>query len=156
MKKDTSPMVPSVRHKQTVRIEEKNDIATFFDTTVEYPSDDLPEWFQPLQAIVEDRTFTDMVINLGEGVHYLISIAKEEDKEHEQDPVSWEYKEGCTCGICYRHKQLGDGDDMGAGAFDAIAYGENSEPDYEGLQRQADDMGAEKLALSWQRVTRTE
>lgn len=72
---DTSPLVPSTRHHQTVRIEEiNNPPSTLFDTTVEYPSDNLPEWFKPLQAIVEDDTFTSMDINLGDRVRYHISI----------------------------------------------------------------------------------
>lgn len=76
--KDISPMVPYKRYKRRVHIEEKNDIMKSFDTTVDYESDDLPEWFKPLQPIVEDSVFTSMVINL-DTTHYHITIAKRYD-----------------------------------------------------------------------------
>lgn len=80
-KKDTSPLVKPTRHKQTVRIQEiNNPPSSLFDTTVEYPSDELPEWFAPLQSIVEDSTFTSMDIHLGDKVTYHISIV--DKKEH--------------------------------------------------------------------------
>lgn len=80
-KKDTSPLVKPTRHKQTVRIQEVNTPpSSLFDTTVEYPSDELPEWFAPLQPIVEDSIFTSMDIHLGDKVTYLISIV--DKKEH--------------------------------------------------------------------------
>lgn len=76
--KDTSPMVRSRRIKRLVRIEERNTPPSkIFDVTVEYPSDALPEWFQGLQSIVEDETFTNMVINLGDRVHYHVTIVSE-------------------------------------------------------------------------------
>lgn len=79
-KKDTSPLVKPTRHKQTVRIQEVNTPpSSLFDTTVEYPSDELPEWFAPLQSIVEDDTFTSMDINLGERVRYHISIVDKKE-----------------------------------------------------------------------------
>lgn len=73
--KDTSPMIRSKRIKRMIQIEERNTPpSALFDRTVEYPSDGLPEWFQGLQSIVEDETFTGMEINLGNKVRYLISI----------------------------------------------------------------------------------
>jgi hypothetical protein len=78
--KDTSPLVKPSRHKQTVRIEEINTPpSSLFDTVVEYPSDDLPEWFAPLQSIVEDDTFTSMDIHLGDRVRYHISIVDKKE-----------------------------------------------------------------------------
>jgi len=78
--KDTSPMIPSSRHKQRVRIQEENKPeSSLFDTTVEYDSDDLPEWFKPLQPIVEDDTFTSMTINLGDRTFYHISIVDKKE-----------------------------------------------------------------------------
>lgn len=82
-------MVKSKRIKRLVRIEEKNiPPSRLFDVTVEYPSDALPEWFAPLQPIVEDETFTSMIINLGGKVHYHVTIvsksaqgAAQKDKE---------------------------------------------------------------------------
>jgi hypothetical protein len=86
-KKDTSPLVKPTRHKQTVRIQEVNTPpSTLFDVTVEYPSDDLPEWFKPLQSIVEDDTFTSMDINLGERVRYHISIVDKKEYDHSLFP----------------------------------------------------------------------
>ena len=79
-KKDTSPLVKPTRHKQTVRIQEVNTPpSSFFDTTREYPSDELPEWFAPLRSIVEDDTFTSMTINLGDKVAYHISIVDKQE-----------------------------------------------------------------------------
>jgi hypothetical protein len=78
--KDTSPMIRSRRIKRPIRIEERNDppMPNTFDTTVEYSSDALPEWFKGLQSVVEDETFTGMVITLGGGrVRYHISLANE-------------------------------------------------------------------------------
>lgn len=76
--KDTSPIVKAKRIKRQVRIEEKNTPSSWlFDVTVEYPSDALPEWFQGLQPIVEDETFTSMIINLGDKVHYHVTIVSE-------------------------------------------------------------------------------
>lgn len=74
-KKDTSPMIKSMRIKRMIRIEEANTPPSpVFDTCVEYPSYELPEWFSGLQSIVEDETFTSMEINLGDRVKYLISL----------------------------------------------------------------------------------
>lgn len=75
MSSDTSPMISSIRHKKRIRIQEVNDIATSFDTTVEYPSDALPDWFKPLQPIVEDWVFTSMQIHL-ETTHYHITVVE--------------------------------------------------------------------------------
>jgi hypothetical protein len=67
--KDTSPLIRSRRIKRQVSIREENTPPiAMFDTTVEYPSDQLPEWFAPLQSIVEDEAFTSMVIYLGNGL----------------------------------------------------------------------------------------
>lgn len=80
-KKDTSPLVKPTRHKQIIRIQEiNNPPSSLFDTIAEYPSDELPEWFAPLQSIVEDDTFTSMDIHLGDKVAYHISIV--DKKEH--------------------------------------------------------------------------
>jgi len=65
---DTSPIFGrSERIKRMIKIEELNDppMPNTFDTTVEYASDSLPEWFQGLQSVVEDAGFTGMVITLG-------------------------------------------------------------------------------------------
>ncbi|MGH2478124.1 MAG: hypothetical protein ACRDHW_00495 [Ktedonobacteraceae bacterium] len=78
--KDTSPMVPVTRIKRRVTIQEINDppMPNSFDTTVEYPSDDLPEWFAPLQSILEDRTVDGLDIQIGGGrVRYHISMKNE-------------------------------------------------------------------------------
>lgn len=77
-KKDTSPMVRSRRIKRFIRIQEENvPPSSLFDTTVEYPSDALPEWFAGLQSIVEDETFTSLDISIGEGrVLYHITIVR--------------------------------------------------------------------------------
>lgn len=76
-KKDTSPIFgPSRRIKRYVEIEEQNDtpMPNTFDTRVSYYSDNLPEWFAPLQPIIEDTSFTRMEITLGDGlVTYQIS-----------------------------------------------------------------------------------
>jgi hypothetical protein len=85
--KDTSPLVKPTRHKQTVRIQEiNNPPSSLFDVTVEYPSDDLPEWFKPLQSIVEDDTFTSMDIHLGDRVCYHISIVDKKEYDHSLFP----------------------------------------------------------------------
>lgn len=82
-KRDTSPMVKTRRIQRQVRIQETNNPpCSLFDTTVEYSSDDLPEWFAPLQAIVEDETFTDMRINLGGRVVYHITLVDEAERIH--------------------------------------------------------------------------
>ncbi len=86
-KKDTSPLVKPIRHKQTIRIEEiHTPVSPVFDVTVEYPSDDLPEWFAPLQSIVEDDTFTSMDVHLGEQVRYHISIVDKKEHDHSLFP----------------------------------------------------------------------
>lgn len=81
-KKDTSPMIRSKRIIRDIRIEEINNppAPNTFDTVVVYRSDDLPEWFEGLRAIVEDDTFSSMMINLGDRVRYEISIAANEDQ----------------------------------------------------------------------------
>jgi hypothetical protein len=72
---DTAPLVKSRRVCKLVRIQEVNTPpSSLFDTTVEYPSDSLPQWFAPLQSIVEDDTFTSASINLGGKVEYRIAI----------------------------------------------------------------------------------
>ncbi len=78
-KRDTSPFIRSQRIKRLVRIQEINNPPSFvFDQTVDYPSDALPEWFEGLQSIVEDETFTSMTINIRSGkVQYQISIVGE-------------------------------------------------------------------------------
>lgn len=79
MKKDTAPFVRSRRIKRKIRIQEENQPKSLtFDVVAEYSSDDLPEWFAPLQAIVEDETFTSMMINLGDRVRYSITLVSEE------------------------------------------------------------------------------
>lgn len=76
---DTSPMIRSRRIKRRVCIQEVNNPPSrLFDITAEYPSDDLPEWFAGLQSIVEDETFTRLIIFLGNGkVRYHITIKEE-------------------------------------------------------------------------------
>jgi len=75
-KRETAPFVASRRIIRNIRIQERNNPPSLaFDVDVVYASDALPEWFQGLQSIVEDETFTNMLINLGDSVHYLISIA---------------------------------------------------------------------------------
>lgn len=86
-KKDTSPLVKPTRHKQIIRIQEiNNPPSSLFDTIAEYPSDELPEWFAPLQSIVEDDTFTSMTINLGDKVAYHISIVDKKEYDHSLFP----------------------------------------------------------------------
>jgi hypothetical protein len=81
-KKDLSPMIKAKRIKRMIRIQEINTPpASSFDVIVEYPSDGLPEWFAPLQPIVEDETFTTMSINLNEKVYYRITIVHEVAQE---------------------------------------------------------------------------
>ena len=85
-KNDTSPFIRSRRIQRIVIIrEEGHPPSKLFDTVVTYPSNSLPEWFAPLQPIVEDETFTSMVINLGGAVYYKISI---EGKEGEMNNTS--------------------------------------------------------------------
>lgn len=75
---DTSPMVKARRIKRLIRIQEVNTPpSSLFDTSVEYPSDGLPEWFAGLQSIVEDETFTSMKIQLGKLVQYRITIVRD-------------------------------------------------------------------------------
>jgi hypothetical protein len=46
-----------------------------FDVTTAYPSDALPEWFAPLQPVLEDRTVDSMDIVIGGGrVRYHITL----------------------------------------------------------------------------------
>lgn len=73
VKKDTSPMVPSRCIKKYVQITEHNSVMKSMNTQVEYESDNLPEWFKPLQPIIEDETFSSMHISLGKDVHYFIT-----------------------------------------------------------------------------------
>ncbi len=75
--KDTSPFVQPTRVKRQVTIQEINDppAPNTFDTTVAYPSDALPEWFAPLQPVLEDRTVDSLDITIGGGrVHYHITM----------------------------------------------------------------------------------
>lgn len=79
--KDTSPFVPPTRIKRKVTIQEINDppMPNTFDVTVEYPSDGLPEWFAPLQPVLEDRTVDSLDITIGGGrVRYHISMTNED------------------------------------------------------------------------------
>jgi len=75
-KKDTSPLTKARRIKRLVQISEEHaPPSSRFDRSVEYPSDDLPEWFAGLQSIVEDEMFTSMEIRINGGeVFYHISI----------------------------------------------------------------------------------
>lgn len=76
-KKDTSPFIRSRRIQRNIRIEERNIPASpTFDITVEYPTNELPEWFQGLQSILEDETFKAMQINLNNRVFYNLNIAR--------------------------------------------------------------------------------
>lgn len=79
---DTAPIVPPRRVRKLVRIEEANNppAPNTFDVTTQYQSDELPLWFRPLQAVIEDDTFTSMTINLGDRVEYRISIVLGESK----------------------------------------------------------------------------
>lgn len=54
-----------------VTITEDNAVFTAMNNTQEYPIDQLPAWFKPLQSILDDRAFTQMVIQL-EDVAYII------------------------------------------------------------------------------------
>ncbi len=82
-------MVKSRRIERQVRIQEKNNPPSeLFDITKIYASTDLPEWFAGLQSILEDETFTSMEINLGNRVHYLLSIvgpvqSEQQETKHE-------------------------------------------------------------------------
>ena len=78
---DTSPMVQSMRSKKLVRIIEDNEVMIYMNTSVLYSSDELPEWFKPLQPIIEDWTFSSMIINL-EDVHYKISVEEDAQGGH--------------------------------------------------------------------------
>ena len=73
---DTSPFVQPTRVKKLVRIQEINDppMPNTFDVTVAYLSDELPEWFAPLQPVLEDQTVDSMDITIGGGsVRYHIT-----------------------------------------------------------------------------------
>jgi hypothetical protein len=75
--KDTSPFIKPTRIKKQVTIQEINNppAPLTFDTTVEYPSDGLPEWFAPLQPVLEDQTVDSMDIVIGKGkVRYHITV----------------------------------------------------------------------------------
>lgn len=77
MQKDTSPIVAPKQVKKIVQITEHNTITRSLNTNVEYESGNLPEWFKPLQSIVEDTTFTSMIIVIGNGdVHYIITATE--------------------------------------------------------------------------------
>lgn len=69
LKKDTSPFVKPTLVKKMVRIQEVNTppAPNTFDITVEYSSDELPEWFAPLQPVLEDETVNSMTITIGGG-----------------------------------------------------------------------------------------
>jgi len=69
-----------------IRIRESNAIATCFNRSVECMSDELPNWFKPLQYILEDRSFDEMVIRLAD-VRYLITPAAAGAAEGEQDEL---------------------------------------------------------------------
>jgi hypothetical protein len=78
---DTSPMIQPTRRKRLVTIQEINDppMPASFDVTVSYPSDALPEWFAPLQAILEDQTVDGLDIHIGKGrVRYHITVTEGE------------------------------------------------------------------------------
>lgn len=70
-----------------VRIQETNEIASSFNTTVEYMSDELPDWFNVLQPVIEDDGFTNMTIAIKD-VHYLISLADTEPRQPEDSVQS--------------------------------------------------------------------
>ena len=94
---DTSPMIRSRRIERPIQIEERNDppMPNSFDTTVVYPSTALPEWFKGLQSIVEDETFTQLVIILGEGrVRYFITVAdpKQEERKRANQQMKESYR----------------------------------------------------------------
>ena len=75
--KDTSPLVPPTRVKRHVTIQEINTPPALntFDVTVQYLSDDLPEWFAPLQPVLEDMTVDSLDIVIGGGrVRYHITL----------------------------------------------------------------------------------
>jgi hypothetical protein len=74
---DTSPFIQPIRVKRLVVIQEINTppAPNTFDTTTVYPSDALPEWFAPLQPVLEDRTVDSMDITIGGGrVRYHITL----------------------------------------------------------------------------------
>jgi len=77
---DTSPMVRPTLIKKQVTIQEINNppMPNTFDVTVTYPSDALPEWFAPLQPILEDQTVNGLDIHIGNGrVRYHITLKNE-------------------------------------------------------------------------------
>ncbi|HLZ64431.1 MAG TPA: hypothetical protein VKR06_46480 [Ktedonosporobacter sp.] len=69
MEKDTSPVFGRApRLRKIVTIKQVNEFAPSMDVTAVYLSDELPEWFAPLQSIVEDEGFSSrgsIVITLG-------------------------------------------------------------------------------------------
>jgi hypothetical protein len=94
-KKDTSPVFGRApRHKKIVTIKQENEFAPSLDVTAVYPSDELPEWFAPLQSIVEDEGFSSggqIVITLGSddgtggSVKYYITAVRVEEKTIEPE-----------------------------------------------------------------------
>jgi hypothetical protein len=54
----------------TIQISERS-IASIFNTDVEYQSNELPTWFQPLRYVFEDEGFTKMTIQIAD-VRYTI------------------------------------------------------------------------------------
>lgn len=50
-------------------------------------------------------------------IELLYTQRKRREDEHESDPVNWQYWAFCKCGICQRHRELGDSDDMGDNPF---------------------------------------
>jgi 8-oxo-dGTP pyrophosphatase MutT (NUDIX family) len=86
-KQDAAPMVKPTRRKCRVQIQERNRYASMFNTTVQYDSDNLPEWFKGLQSIVEDLDFRKLTIKIGSDVRYHISIAEEPVEEPPEDLV---------------------------------------------------------------------
>jgi hypothetical protein len=76
--KDTSPFVPPTRVQKQITIQEINTppAPNTFDVTVSYPSDSLPEWFAPLQPVLEDQTVDSLDIIIGGGrVRYHITCS---------------------------------------------------------------------------------
>lgn len=61
---------------RVVVIEERNDIVTHNNTTVEYSTDALPHWFVGLRFVLEDADFTGMTIDI-QDVHYVIRPKEE-------------------------------------------------------------------------------
>jgi|GEM_PF-2633696 len=92
--RETAPFVNPRRVIRNIRIQERNNPPSLtFDVDVVYASDALPLWFAGLQSIVEDETFTDMTINLGDKVRYHLSIASAtsnpNDDEYEGAQSPW-------------------------------------------------------------------